>query len=71
MPRGQSEGTNLGEQTRLWDSYHEKSPNLRHSQTRSQNKGLNRARWLQTIPPPVTGSQSQKGAIAAPEKHYL
>ena len=22
-------------------------------------------------PPPVTGSQSQKGAIAAPERHYL
>ena len=29
MPQGQSEGTNLGQQTRLWDSYHAKSPNLR------------------------------------------
>ena len=50
MPLGQSEGTNLGYQTRLWDSYHTKSPNLRHCQARSQNKGLNRANWLQTIP---------------------
>ena len=50
MPRGQSEGTNLGLQTRLWDSYHMKSPNLRHRQARTQNKGLNRASPLQTIP---------------------
>ena len=48
MPRGQSEGTNLGYQTRLWDSYHTKSPNLRHHQARSQNKELNRAHQLQT-----------------------
>ena len=26
MPQGQSEGTNVGWQTRLWDSYHVKSP---------------------------------------------
>ena len=29
MPQGQPEETNLGQQTRLWDSYHMKSPNLR------------------------------------------
>ena len=39
MPRGKSEGTNLGLQIRLWDSYHAKSPNLRYCQARSQNKG--------------------------------
>ena len=43
MPQGQFEGTNLGYQTRLWDSYHVKSPNLRHHQACSQNKGLSRA----------------------------
>ena len=32
------------------DSYHAKSPNLRHRQARSQNKGLNRDSLLQTIP---------------------
>ena len=31
MPRGQSEGTILGQQTRLWDSYHGKSPDLSFS----------------------------------------
>ena len=30
IPQGQSVGTNLREQTRLWDSYPAKSPNLRH-----------------------------------------
>ena len=48
-PEG-NQGTNLGWQTRLWDSYHAKCPNLRHHQARSQNKGLNRASQLQTIP---------------------
>ena len=38
MPQEQSERTNLGQQTRLWDSYHAKSPNLRHRQAHSQNK---------------------------------
>ena len=38
MPRGQYEVTNLRYQPRLWDSYPTKSPNLRHHQTRSQNK---------------------------------
>ena len=43
MPQEQSEGTNLGQQTRLLDSYHVKSPNLRHHQAGLQNKGLTRA----------------------------
>ena len=33
-----------------WDSYRAKSPNLRHLQACAQNKGLNRASLLQTIP---------------------
>ena len=49
MPRALSEHTNLGWQTRLWDSYHAKSPNLRHRQACIQDKGLNRASRLQTI----------------------
>ena len=36
------EGTNLGSQTRLWDSYNANSPYLRHRQASSQNKGLSR-----------------------------
>ena len=48
-----------------------KSPNLRHDQARSQNKELNRAKPAADHPPPVTGSQSWKGAITAPERHYL
>ena len=54
-----------------------KSPNLRHRQARSQNKGLNnRASRLQTGPFPHQrqagkDSESQKGAIAAPERHHL
>ena len=49
MPTALSERTNLGWQTRLWDSYHAKSPNLRHRQACIQDKGLNRASRLQTI----------------------
>ena len=41
------------------------SPNLRHRQARARNKGLNRDSRL------LTGSQSWKEAIAAPERHYL
>ena len=33
-----------------WDSYHMKSPNLRHGQDHAQNKGWNRIRRLLTIP---------------------
>ena len=44
---------------------------LRHRQACAQNKGLNRASRLQTTASLVTGKQSRKGAIAAPEKHYL
>ena len=51
MPQGQSEGTNLRQQPRLWDSYPVKSPKLRHCQACSQNKGLSRASWLRTGPP--------------------
>ena len=56
------------------------SPNLRHCQARSQNKGLSkyqrRASRLRTGPFPAgdkqaRGSQSQKVAIAAPERHPL
>ena len=59
MPRGQSEGTNLGSQTRLWDSYHAKSPNLRHCQARSQNKGQSKASPLQTYPSPSCDRQAK------------
>ena len=50
-----------------------KSPNLRHYQAGSQNKGLSR---LQTSTSPtrvrqVGGSQRQKGANSAPERHPL
>ena len=61
MPRRQSEGTNLGSQTRLWDSYHAKSPNLRHPQARSQNKGLNRASPLQTMPLQLQAASTGSG----------
>ena len=45
---------------------------LRHHQDRAPNNGLNRISQLQTHPPTlVTGSQRRKGAIAAPERHYL
>ena len=39
-----------GQQTRLWDSYHVKSSNIKHRQDRAQNKGWNRISQLQTIP---------------------
>ena len=66
------------------ENYPAKSPNLRHCQALSQNKGLSkyqrRATWLRTGPCPtgdrqagvgVGGSQSWKGAIAAPQRHPL
>ena len=40
-----------------WDSCPEKSPNLRHQQPRSQNKGLSRASWLGTGPSPTKDRQ--------------
>ena len=61
MPRGQSEGTNLGWQARLWGSYQTKSPNLKHHQARSQNNGLSRASWLQTIPSGVRQPEPERG----------
>ena len=72
MPRGQSEGTNMRQQPKLWDSqrqrkkkrerenYPAKSPNLRHCQANSQNKGLSRASQLRTGPSPTReGRQEQ------------
>ena len=44
---------------------------LRHRQAHSQNKGQNRTSRPADLPPLVTGSQNWKGAIAAPERHYL
>ena len=75
MPQGQSEETNLRWQPRLWDSYPTKSPNLRHCQAHSQNKGLSRARQLRTSPSPSPlpetgsqGSQNQKGGNRGPRE---
>ena len=59
MPWGQSEGTNFRKQTRLWDSYPMKSPNLRYCQARSQNKGLSRASWLWTGLSPAGNRQAR------------
>ena len=42
----------------MWDSYHVKSPNLRHRQARSQNKELSRASRLQTGPSPSSDRQA-------------
>ena len=39
-----------------------KSPNLRHRQVRSQNKGLSRASWLQTGPSPLSGDRQERAA---------
>ena len=63
MPLGQSEGTSLRWQPRLWDSYPAKSPNLRHGQARSQNKGLSRAGRLRTSPT-LAGDRQAKAARA-------
>ena len=44
----------------MWNSYPEKSPNLRHCQAHSQNKGLSRCSQLWTShPPPETGRRGQ------------
>ena len=67
----QSEGTNLRQQTRLWDSYPTKSPNLRHCQACSQNKGLSRASWLWTGPSPTGDRQVRpepEGGNCSPRK---
>ena len=57
-------------------SHHQKSPNLRHHQAHSQNKGLSRASWLQTRPSPHQrqageDSQSWQRAISSPERHPI
>ena len=49
-PKGNLRELTWTSKTRLWDSYHMKSPNLRHCQAQSQNKGLNKASRLQIIP---------------------
>jgi len=49
-PEGNLRELTWASKTRLWDSYHVKSPNLRHRQACSQNKDLNRASPLKTIP---------------------
>ena len=47
-----------------------KSPNLRHRQACTQNKGLNRTSRLQTIPLRWQAARAGRGAIAAPQRHY-
>ena len=76
MPQGQSEGTNLKQQPRLWDSYPSEKP-----QSKTLPCLLTEQRTEQSQPAagqPIhcreqegEGSQSQKGAIAAPERHPL
>ena len=67
------------ERERERKNYPAKSPNLRHCQASSQNKGLSkhqrRASRLWTGLSPAGdnqagGSQSRKGAIVAPERHH-
>ena len=45
MPGRQSEGTNLGQQIRLCDSYHEKSPNLRHRPEKAMAPHFSTPTW--------------------------
>ena len=47
----------------MWDSYPAKSPNLRHHQACSQNKGLSRASRLRTGPSP-SGDMQMRAARA-------
>ena len=46
------------------------SPNLRPPGPRMEQR-IEQREPAADLPPPVTGSQSRKGAIAAPERHYL
>ena len=53
-----------------------KSPNLRHCQAHSQNKGLSRASWLQTRPSPAGHRQARaarvrRGLSPPPERHPI
>ena len=52
-PEGNLRELTWATKTRLWDSYHVKSPNLRHLQACSQSKGPSRTSRLQTSPPPA------------------
>ena len=53
----------FSQQTKLWDSNSVKSPNLRHSQARSQNKALSTASRLWTDPSPA-GDKETRAARA-------
>ena len=48
--------------TRLWDSYHVKSPNLRHRQACSQNKGQSPSGDRQ--PQPEGGNRSPRETLS-------
>ena len=60
-PKGNLRELTRDSNPKLWDSYPVKSPNLRHHQAHSQNKGLSRARQLWTGPSP-TGDRQVRAA---------
>ena len=62
-PKGNLRELTRDSHPKLWDSYPVKSPNLRHRQACSQNKGLSRASRLQTSPSP-TGYRQGRAARA-------
>ena len=62
-PKGNLRELTRDSNPKLWDSYPVKSPNLRHRQACSQNKGLSRASQLWTSPSP-TGDRQGRAAIA-------
>ena len=62
-PEGNLRELTWASKTRLWDSYHVKSPNLRHRQACSQNKGLSRASQLPTGPS-ASGDRQTRAAKA-------
>ena len=62
-PEGNLRELTWASKTRLWDSYHGKSPNLRHHLARSQNKGLSRASQQQAGPSP-SGDRQARAARA-------
>ena len=62
-PKGNLRELTRDSNPKLWDSYPVKSPNLRHRQACSQNKGLSefqrRASRLQTFPSPARDKQAE------------